>query len=97
MGRVLYGKAQFEISDRDAAYLDAVVAEACRDGVTFRFHFTVGGDGDRRIASVTLGAGCPVLIEYPNADLGIEWGYVVAAMADIREKGTLSVGFFSAL
>lgn len=97
MGKLIYGNANFDMSDRDAAYLDAVLTEACTANITFRFRFTVGSEGDSQIVAVTLGPGIPAVIEFPNADNGVEWGYVVAAMKDIRETGHLSLGFFSGL
>lgn len=97
MGELHYGQAEFELSDRDATYLDAVIGQACMERLSFVFHIPVGSTDASEIVSIVLGYGCPSIIKFPNADNGIEWGYVVAAMHDIRDKGTLSLGFFSAL
>lgn len=93
MGRVLYGNAQFDVSDRELAYLDAVIAEACKINRSFQFHFVVGD----QVVSLTLGQGCEALLEYANANHGIEWGFVAAAMKDIEQRGMISVGIFSAV
>ena len=97
MGELHYGKLQFELSDLDASYLSVVIAQACMEKLSFVFHITVGGEGDGDIVAVVLGYGHSSALKFPNADNGVEWGYVVAAMREIREKGTLSISLFSAL
>lgn len=92
-----YEQTTFDLSDRDAGYLGTVIAQACIEKLTFVFRIPVGGEGQGDIVAVVLGYGCPAVLQFPNADNGIEWGYVVAAMSEIREKGSLSLGFFSAV
>lgn len=90
-----YEQTTFDLSDRDAAYLHAVLTQACMEKLSFVFRVPFGGEGQGDIVSIVLGHGCPSLLQFPNADNGIEWGYVIAAMSDIRENGSLSLGFFS--
>lgn len=97
MGELHYGETKFKLSDLDASYLSVVIAQACMEKLSFVFHITVGGEGDGDIVAIVLGYGHSSMLKFPNADNGVEWGYVVAAIQEIRDKGTLSIGFFSAL
>lgn len=97
MGELRYGETKFKLSDLDASYLSVVIAQACMERLSFVFHITVGGEGDGDIIALVLGHGHSCLIKFPNADNGVEWGFVEAAMQEIRDRGTLSISLFSAL
>lgn len=97
MGMLRYEQTSFALSDRDASYLGTVITEACKEKLSFVFHLPVSGEGQDDIVSIVLGYGCQSLVQFPNADNGVEWGYVVAAMREIHDRGALSLGFFSGL
>ena len=91
MGTLVQGQTSFTLSDTHLFHLDVLLAECHKERVSFQFHFTLGGEDDYDLVSISLGFGCAAALKYSNVERPLNLELIHVATEKARRSGMLTM------
>jgi hypothetical protein len=93
MGTLIYGpKVHFEVDDQSLFHLDVLMSRL--RGAPFQLHVMLAGAQDGTLASLAMGPGVAITLQYFNGpELDLDYEVIDHAVHVITDTGFVSVPF----